>query len=327
MPRSTNQKLKILYLMQILLNETDEDHSLTITDLISRLTDYNINVERKTIYADIEALRQYGLDIKMQKSKTFGYSIASRTFELPELKLLVDAVQASKFITAKKSNELIKKLESLTSKYEATQLQRQVVVTNRTKTMNESIYYNIDAIHQAMAAGKKICFQYFDYTVDKEKKFRKNGAFYVESPVTLSWDDENYYLIAYSAKYQGFTHYRVDKMYSIRLSEETKEVYNKDKFDIALYAKKIFGMFQGEEQLVTIQFDNSLSGVVFDRFGKDVYLVKTDENHFTVTLKIAVSPVFIGWLFQFGTLAKVLSPESLIKELKQKAGSIMQLYE
>ncbi|WP_368293732.1 helix-turn-helix transcriptional regulator [Dehalobacter sp. TBBPA1] len=313
--------------MQILFAETDEEHPLTINEIISKLADYNIEVERKTIYADIEALRQFGLDIKMEKTKTYDYFLASRTFELPELKLLVDAVQSSKFITVKKSNELIKKLESLTSKYEAIQLQRQVYISNRVKAMNESIYYNVDTIHQAITAGKKIYFQYYDYTVEKEKRFRKNGEYYQVSPVTLTWDDENYYLITYSAKYQGLTHYRVDKMNDIRLSEETRDIITHNEFDIAGYAKKVFGMYNGEEDNVTIQFDNSLAGVVIDRFGKDVSIRKLDEKDFTVTLKVAVSPVFIGWLFQFGDMAKVLSPESLICDLKQRAHMLLQQYE
>ncbi|WP_348980872.1 WYL domain-containing protein [Dehalobacter sp. MCB1] len=312
--------------MKILFNETDENNALTVNDLIARLAKANIDVERKTIYSDILALRDFGLDIKMERSKTYNYFMASRTFELPELKLLVDAVQSSKFITIKKSNELIKKLQSLASRYEAVQLQRQVYVSNRVKTMNESIYYNVDVIHQAIISGKKIGFKYFEYTVDKQKKYRKDGQFYEVSPVSLTWDDENYYLITYSLKYQDLTHYRVDKMTDIFLSNEPRDIYNKDEFDVALYAQKVFGMFNGEEQQVKIQFDNSLVGVVVDRFGKNVNIIKSDEAHFTVSLKITISPVFVGWLFQFGAMVKVLSPDSLIEELRQQAYSIFKLY-
>jgi len=327
MARSMNQKLKLLYLMQIFFNETDETHPLTLNQIISRLAVYNIEAERKTIYADIEALRKFGLDIKMQKSKTFDYFLASRSFELAELKLLVDAVQASKFITAKKSKELIRKLEALTSKYEASQLQRQVYVSNRIKTMNESIYYNVDTIHQAIAVGKKISFQYFEYTVDKQKKFRKNGEYYIVSPVALTWDSENYYLISYSSKYKGLTHYRVDKMNNINLGDELSKILNHEKFDVALYAKKVFGMYNGEQQQVSIQFHNSLVGVVIDRFGKGVHIVKSGSEHFTVNLSIAVSPVFIGWLLQFGIMAKVMSPESLIRDIKGQANALLRNYE
>lgn len=326
MARSTNQKLKLLYLMKIFLCETDENHPITISEIISRLADFNISVERKTVYDDIEVLRQFGCDIKLQKSKTYDYFLASRDFSLPELKLLVDAVQSSKFITVKKSNELIKKIESLASRHEAVHLQRQVYVNNRVKTMNESIYYNVDAIHQAIASGKKICFRYFHYTVDKKKDFRKNGEHYITSPVALTWDDENYYLITYSDKYQSLTHYRVDKMADISISAEHRDIHDQDNFDIALYAKKVFGMFNGEEQEVKLQFDNSLAGVIIDRFGKDVYFSRVDDEHFEINLKISVSPVFIGWLFQFGEMARVISPDCLIQELKYRADSIAKLY-
>lgn len=313
--------------MKIFLEETDENHPLTLNEIMMSLANSGIEVERKTVYDDIETLRQFGLDIKMEKSKTYRYFLASRTFELPELKLLVDAVQASKFITVKKSHELIKKLGNLASRYEANQLQRQVYVSNRIKTMNESIYYNVDTIHQAIAHNRKIRFRYFEYTVDKQKHFRRNGEDYVTSPISLSWNDENYYLIAYSAKYQGFTHYRVDKMDRIRLCDELCEKYSQGEFDIARYAKKVFGMFSGEEQQVIIQFDNALAGVVIDRFGKDVAIMRSDQEHFTVCLRIALSPVFVGWLFQFGTMARVLAPDTLIQKLHEQARDLLALYE
>ena len=326
MAKSANQKLKILYLMRIFLTETDEEHSLTISEIISKLANYDVLVERKTIYADIETLRQFGIDIKLQKTKTFDYSVASRDFELPELKLLVDAVQSPKFITAKKSNELIKKIEGLTSKHEASQLQRQVFVANRVKTMNESIYYNVDTLHQAIADGKKINFRYFEYTIDKEKQFRRNGEKYIASPIALAWDDENYYLISYSERHSGLVHYRVDKMNAITILDEKRDMPDKDRFDLASYTKKVFGMYSGEEQSVKLQFDNSLVGVVLDRFGKDISIVKADDKHFTVTIHVAISPVFIAWIFQFGDSVKVLSPKSLIEELENRAKSILENY-
>lgn len=327
MAKSENQKLKILYLMKIFLQETDEDHSLTISDIIAKLAKYNISVERKTVYGDIETLRQFGLDIKMQKSKTFDYLLASRDFELPELKLLVDAVQSSKFITAKKSNELIRKIEGLTSRYEAGKLQRQVFVANRVKTMNESIYYNIDSIHQAIAEGKKLSFKYFDYTINKEKQTRRNGELYIASPISLAWDDENYYLIAFSERHKGLVHYRVDKMNSILITDEIRVIPDVEKFDLADYTKKVFGMFGGQEETVRLQFVNSLVGVVIDRFGKDIAIIKEDEEHFVVTIHVAISPVFLAWLFQFGNSVKVLSPISLIDDIKQRAKLILDNYE
>lgn len=326
MAKSANQKNKILYLMRIFLTETDEEHPLTINDIIIKLANYGISAERKTVYADIETLRQFGIDIKMQKTKTFDYFVASRDFELPELKLLVDAVQSSKFITEKKSHELIKKIESLTSRHEANKLQRQVFVTNRVKTINEGIYYNIDHLHEAIAEGKMVSFRYFEYTVEKQKQFRRNGELYIASPVALAWDDENYYLIAYSERYNGLVHYRVDKIESITIMEEDEKSPDKGCFDLASYAKMVFGMFGGDEVFVKLRFDNSLVGVVIDRFGKDVPIMKEDETHFIIAIDVAISPVFIGWLFQFGNKVKVLAPLALVEEIEYRAQSILDNY-
>ena len=246
MGKSSNQKLKLLYLLKMLNEKTDEDNTMTINDMIAELDRYGITAERKSIYDDLEALRHYGLDIASRKSKTTDYFVASRLFELPELKLLVDAVQCSKFVTHKKSNELIKKIESLASYRQAQSLQRQVYVSNRVKTINESIYYNVDRLHAAIAENKKVSFKYFDYDIKKEKAFRKNGDKYSVSPYALSWDDENYYLITFSTKYNDFTHYRVDRMTDIDLIDEERDLLpDREHFDIAEYTKKVFNMFGG----------------------------------------------------------------------------------
>jgi len=318
MPKSTGQKLKILYLMKILLEQTDETHSLSVNDLILRLAGRGVTAERKTVYDDIEALRQFGLDIVMEKSKSYGYYIAGRDFELPELKLLVDAVVSSKFITQKKSLELIKKLESLVSRHDAGKLQRQVHVHNRVKNMNESIYYNVDALHEAIADGKKVSFQYFDYNIKKERVYRKDGALYAVSPIALLWDDENYYLVAHSDDHEGLTHYRVDKMNGIAKLDENCGDAAKG-FNPADYSKKVFGMFGGEEETVKLRMDNSLISVVIDRFGKEVMLLPDGDNHFTVSVRVVLSPVFCGWLFQFGEMCEIVSPQSLKDELKIRA--------
>ena len=217
MPKSSNQKLKLIYLMKILLERTDETHSITMPEIIEALAAYDISAERKSLYNDIENLRVYGLDvIGTQEDRTYSYHIGNRQFELAELKLLVDSVQSAKFITAKKSNELIKKIEGLASKYEASQLHRQVFVTGRVKTMNESIYYNVDRIHTAIAENSRITFQYFQWNVDKKMELRHDGALYEVSPWSLSWDDENYYLIAYDGNEGIIKHFRVDKMLYIK---------------------------------------------------------------------------------------------------------------
>jgi len=318
MPKSMGQKLKILYLMRILLSQTDEAHPVSVGELIARLADYGVSAERKTIYDDIEALRRFGVDIVMEKSKSFGYYVAARDFELPELKLLADAVQSSKFITEKKSMQLIKKLEGLASTHDAGKLRRQVYVRNRVKSMNESIYYSVDALHEAISEGKKISFKYFDYNIEKERVFRRDGARYIVSPIVLSWNEENYYLIAHSDEREGLSHYRVDKMSGVKKLDENRSD-STESFDLANYSKKVFGMFGGEETNVKLRMHNTLANTAIDRFGKDITMIANGDQHFTVSVRIALSPVFYGWLFQFGELCEVVFPQSLKDELKMWA--------
>ncbi len=327
MAKSSNQKLKLLYLMKILLEKTDEENTITLNEMIAELERYGITAERKSIYDDLEALRHYGIDIATRKTKTTDYFVANRLFEMPELKLLVDAVQCSKFITHKKSNKLIKKIESFASVHQGIQLQRQVYVANRVKTLNESIYYNVDKLHRAIAENKQVSFKYFEYTVDKEKKFRKNGEKYTTSPYALSWDDENYYLITFSEKYLDFTHYRVDKMTDIEIIDKTRDKLPEgEHFNVAEYSKKVFNMFGGEEETVKLQFDNTLINVMIDRYGKDITIEKVDENSFSVRVKVAVSSTFLAWIFQFGNKVKILSPESVVKRYKENLQEIMNSY-
>jgi len=302
--------------MRIFLQQTDESHTLSTSDIIDILSENDIEVERKTVYNDIETLRSFGLDILLEKG--IGYYVASRDFELPELKLLVDAVVSSKFITEKKSLELIGKLKNLVSVFDAGKLARQVHVQNRVKTMNESIYYNVDALHEAIAGARQVSFKYFDYNIKKERVFRHDGKKYKVSPVALLWDNENYYLVAKSDDHKGFTHYRVDKMASICLLDEKRDE-NANNFNPADYSKKIFGMFGGSDTGVSLRFDNSIAGVVIDRFGKNVTMIPDGDDGFIVNVKVVLSPVFYGWLFQFGELCEVVSPREL-KELLREHG-------
>ena len=313
--------------MKMLLEKTDEENTMTINDMIAELERYGITAERKSIYDDIEALRHYGIDIATRKTKTTDYFVANRPFELPELKLLVDAVQCSKFITYKKSNELIKKIESLASSHQAALLHRQVYVANRVKAINENIYYNVDRLHVAIAENKQVSFKYFDYDIKKEKKYRKNGDLYFVSPYALSWDDENYYLITFSEKYNDFTHYRVDRMTNIEIVDQPRVMLpDNEHFNIADYSKKVFNMFGGEEETVKLKFDNSLVNAVIDRFGKDVMLDKVDENSFSVRINVAISSTFFAWLTQFGNKVKILSPESVIEKYQNSIQEILEQY-
>lgn len=319
------QKMKTLYLMKILLERTDEKHMLSANDLSAALLEYGIRAERKSIYADIEALQQYGMDIVQQKG--CGYYVASRSFELPELKLLVDAVQSSKFITAKKSTELIRKLEGMGSKYEAQQLQRDVFIYNRPKTMNETIYYNVDRIHQALHSNAKISFQYAEWTTKKELKLKKDGALYLVSPWALTWDDENYYLIAYDENADRIKHYRVDKMQTISVLHEAR--IGKEKFidfDLAAFAKKTFGMYGGYDAAVTLLCHNSLVGVILDRFGQNVPLVPVDDAYFYAKPLVAVSRQFFGWITGIGEMIQITAPERVKQEYIEYLSRIMEKY-
>ncbi len=320
MPKTENQKLKLLYLMKLLLERTDEEHALPAPKIIEELARYGIRAERKSIYDDIEVLRKFGLDIALRKSDGPGYFVASRTFELPELKLLADAVASSKFITEKKSEQLIRKIELLTSRYQAVQLQRQVYVDGRVKTANERIYYSVDAIHQAIAQNRQISFRYFDYTADRKKEFRRNGEAYTASPYALSWDSDNYYMIAYYERYGSLSHFRVDKMENTSVLELPRhELPDGKAFDLTCYMRKLFGMFGGDEQEIRLQFSNSLIGVVLDRFGNDADIQKADGDSFAVRFRAFVSPALLGWIFKFGGDVKVLGPEALKEQLRQKA--------
>lgn len=313
MAKSQNQKLKLLYILKILHERTNENNAISTHEIIELLEKQEILAERKSIYNDIEQLISFGIDIVSNKSKiNGGYFLASRDFELAELKLLVDAVQATKFITEKKSKVLISKLESLTSIYDAKQLQRHVYVANRVKTTNENIYYNVDYIHRSISQNSMIGFRYFEWTIDKEMKFKKKGTFYHISPWALTFSEENYYLIGFEEESNMIKHYRVDKMIdmkvigTIRLGKEQFE-----KFDIGSYTNKTFGMFGGTEELVTLNFPNRLVGVVFDRFGKETTIRKRDENNFSIRVNVAVSPQFYGWLTGIGPEVRISAPESV----------------
>lgn len=327
MAKSSNQKLKILYLLKILTERTDEDHPMTLAQIIEALGEYGVSAERKSLYDDFESLRVYGADIEKSQNKTVGYYIASRSFELPELKLLVDAVQASKFITRKKSAELIRKIEGFASTHEAQQLHRQVFVANRIKTMNESIYYTVDYIHDAISGDNRIAFKYFDWNEKKEKILRHGGKIYEVSPWALTWDDENYYMIAYDSEAEKIKHYRVDKMLNISVLSEKREGAEKFKdFDMALYSKKTFGMYGGRDEFVTIRCKNSLAGIIVDRFGQETIMTPEDDEHFTFTVKVSVSPLFLTWVMNFGTDIKILSPQCVIDELKDLALKTIEQY-
>lgn len=328
MARSSNSKLKLLYLQKILLERTDEEHGMTMPEIVQALEEYGISAERKSLYGDIQALQEYGMDIiGEQKGRAYSYYVASREFELPELKLLVDAVQSSKFVTERKSNELIGKLESLGSRYEAKKLQRQVYVSGRIKTMNESIYYNVDEIQNAISRNEKIRFQYFQWNMRKEMELRRNGKFYCVSPWGVSWDNENYYMIGYDSNAETMKYYRVDKMLKLSAAGEKREGRNAfEKLDLAALSKKTFSMFAGKEQYVKLEFVNEMAGVAIDRFGRDISLIKKDEDHFVVNVYVSVSRQFLAWIISLGDGVKILGPDAVVWEMREEAARLAAVY-
>lgn len=323
------QKLKILCVMQILLDYSDEDHVLSATRIVELLErDYDIIADRKGIYNDVEILREFDMDIEQKKGTNPGYYVASREFELAELKLLVDAVQSSKFISTKKSKQLIGKLEKLTNQFGKKQLQRQVYISNRAKTDNENILINVDNIHSAINNNRTILFKYVNWTVDGNFEERRGGALYEVSPWALTWDDENYYLVAYDSHEEKIKHFRVDKMRKIEVSNSLREGKEHfENFDLGVFARKTFGMFDGKEEHVTLVCDNSLCGVIFDRFGKDGASVRNeDDENIRVSVNVCVSPQFFGWMTGLGEKIKIVAPESVKNNYEKYIKLILENY-
>ncbi|MBQ6545164.1 MAG: WYL domain-containing protein [Lachnospiraceae bacterium] len=318
--KGDNQKLKMLYLVKLFSEETDDSHFLTMPEIIEKLAACGVNADRKTLYQDFEELRHFGLDIIAEKEgRNCYYHLGGRDFELPELKLLVDSVQSAKFITDRKSKELIKKLEGLASRYEGRQLNREVVISGRIKTMNESIYYNVDKLHTAVAKDCQIRFQYFQWNVRKEMELRRNGAWYRVSPWGLLWDDENYYLVGYDASDGKIKHYRVDKMLRITVVNERREGREQFKaFDLPRYSASLFGMYAGEETRVTIEAENDKAGILIDRFGKDIFIMPVDDTHFRTVVNVALSRQFLGWIMALGDGIRIVSPETVVAKMQEE---------
>lgn len=328
MSRGTNQKFKLYHLKNIMMAKTDDEHALTMPQILGELEKCDVTAERKSIYGDLQDLEKLGVEIEgNQVGKYTYYRVVGRLFELPELKLLVDAIQSSKFITVKKSNELIRKLETFCSEWEAKKLQRQVFVQDRIKTMNESIYYSVDTIHTAIAENKQIKFKYFGWNIKKEQELKHDGQFIRVSPWGLSWDDENYYLVAYDSVAGKIKHYRVDKMLKIALLEDARE--GKEYFkqwNVADYAKKNFAMFGGQEEDVTIELENEMCGVFIDRFGKDISFIPVDGTHCRTRIKVALSDHFLGWIFALGSKVRITGNSNALGKVDEFINRLNEQY-
>jgi predicted DNA-binding transcriptional regulator YafY len=328
MPKAPKQKQKLLYLARYFMERTDENHQVNTPQLIAYLEANDIKAERKSIYDDIETLREFGMDIVKSPGPKGGYFLASREFELAEVKLLVDLVQSAKFLTTKKSRELTGKLEREVSKNDAIALHRQVVVSERSKAVNENIYYSVDVIYEAIAKNTRVRYQYFEWNVKKEMQLRRDGAYYEVSPWLLTWDNENYYLVAYDEDAEKMKYFRVDKMLHIERTDKPrlgKEAF--EDLDVAAFSKRTFGMFAGEERTVQLRIDNSLINVIVDRFGANAALRPLDEEHALARVKAEVSPQFFGWLAGLSDRVKIHGPQDVAEAYKDYLSKILKNYE
>ena len=342
------QKMRLFAVKEILERETDK-HSITMDRILQLLqTKYDMKAERKSIYDDMRAFRESEiLDVTPPQGRERGYSVAERLFHISELKMMIDAIQSSKFITEKKSNALIRKLERLTSryeaeilcsKYEAQNLQRDVVLSNRVKSINSSsvLFRNIDVIHRAISLNAQISFQYFTFDLKKQKKYMRKGERYQVSPWSMIYTDDNYYLLAYIDG--DFKHFRVDKMDNVQafileegdseivtLEREGREAFEKK--DMSAYTKYTFSMYGDNPTPVTMVFQNRMVGVVMDRFGRDVLIMREDDRHFRITVPVAVSDQFFGWVFGLGKTVRIVGPEDVKAKMKKALADISARYE
>ena len=326
MPRGTNQKFKFTYLMKIMQEKTDDEHSLTMSQIMDELEKYDVTAERKSIYNDFQDMTdKFGIEIiKEQIGRETYYHVGSRQFELAEVKLLIDAIQSSKLITRAKSRELIAKIKSFVSEHQAKQLQRQVFINDRVKTMNESVYYNVDDIHTAINENRKIKFRYYKWDITGKLVPRHGGDWFVVSPWALTWDDENYYLVAFDDYDHKIKHYRVDKMMKISIVEAKRDGKDAFKdFDMAAYSKSTFGMYQGNKTRVTITFANYMCGVFLDRFGKDITFRKVDDVRSELSVDVNVSPQFFGWIFSLGKDVRVTGPSEVVDQMREAARAFL----
>ena len=329
MAKQPGQKLKLLYLLDILREQTDEEHGLGMKQ-IRMMLQKQMRLEklpdRKSVYSDFEELEDYGIEVELDDNNE--YHLLDREFQLPEIKLLIDSIQASQFLSEAKTRDLIKKLEKQCSHYQAATLHREVIIANRVKTMNNSVHYNVDAIHNAIAENKQISFQYFHHDIGKKKVYSNKGEKVFVSPWALIYTDDNYYLLAFHTQRQEFRHYRVDRMDKVE-----KAMYDREgqeafaKVDMAEYTKYTFSMYHGDKQPVTMRFTIDMVDAVMDRFGRDVLMLKVDDRHFELTAVVSVSPQFFGWVFGLGNKVEIIRPDDVREQMKDVLKQTLSKYD
>lgn len=330
MNTKSSPKLKLLYLMEILEKNTDENNVLNANDICIQLKKLGIECERKSVYSDIKLLKENGFDIINTRYPKNGYFLASRDFEFAEVRLLLDAVLAADFITPKKTEQLIDKMSCLVSGNDFEKLKNQVNITNRVKCDNEEIYYNIDVLHRAIESGKQVSFEYIRHRINKKVISSEEKEFTV-NPYALIWSNDHYYLVCNNPKYTNLMHVRLDRMKKARMLQTPSDSFEKvseykEKFDAADYANKTFNMFSGEVSEIRLLCDNSLLEDIYDRFGDDAKIRNEDSNRFSLAAKAAVSEGLVSWIMQYGSKIYVKSPDELRNMIIIKTRGIMELY-
>lgn len=325
MARDNYRKVKLIKLLELLRQHTDEQHPMTTNQICAAMDEMGIPCDRRIVTQDVIALNELGYEIMATMiGHEKAYFVEDRNFSVPELKILIDAVHASSFITEKKSQELIEKIADLAGSHRAQVLKRNMVCFNSRKHSNEKILYAIDTIEEAIQTQKKIIFLYFDLDETGARVYRRGGHHYVVEPVALVFNEDNYYMTCYSSRHDSTSNYRVDRMDGVKIIEEPcceKAVALRD--EVAAYTEQAFKMFSGQLEDVVLEFDRGIIGAVYDKFGEGVKMMASGENKVLATVKVRVSPTFWGWLFQFGKQMQVISPSHIVEEYRQKIAELL----
>lgn len=321
-----DKRIRLLKLWEMLCRETDEDHPMGTETLRKRLDEIGMPCDRRTLYDDIRVLNEFGYEVMCNRSTSNEYYVADRAFDIPELRILMDAVQAAGFITPQKTKQFVGKIAQLAGDKKAEVLKSNTVEFHTPKSDNERIYYSVDSIGRAIEEKKQISFLYFDYDIHHKKVYRKGKGRYIVNPLSTVFSGDNYYLLSTDSMHEGIVHYRVDRMDDVQITDEPvpEKEYS---LDLSKHKKALFGMFNGDDERVTFCADKSLIDHIFDKFGAGVALSYTDENNVTFSAAVKVSTPFLGWCCSFGTALKVVQPESMAKRVKEYAKSVAEQYE
>ena len=327
MQNSNSRKIKLLKIWEILNRETDESHPMSTATLTARLAEFGIEVDRKILYSDIKLLNDCGYEIKHNRAISNEYYVVDRSFDIPEIRVLMDAVQAASFITAKKTNGFISRIAQLAGDKKAEVMKKNTVEFHTPKTDNEKIFYNVDAIGSAIEQGRQISFLYFDYDIKHQRVYRKDKRRYIVNPLATVFSMDNYYLMCYDDKHKGIGNYRIDRMDDVKIAETAMtESEDAKRFDLSRHKRRLFGMFNGEDARVTFQADKSLVDHIFDKFGKDVHITYGEGNTVVFKAAVQVSKPFLGWCCSFGNMLKVTAPQSVADKVKEFLAEMSEQY-